>query len=192
MDDIVTFRAFISIDIDEMPKITEFCNDLASRSGSLKVVRPELIHVTLRFFGDIEERVVPDIRRIMTESVIGIKPFDVDFHGAGSFPGRSKIRVVWVGIKNHKEISIINERLEAGLESIGFRKENRAFSPHLTVARSRNDLPGVGVVQAIDKYRDVDFGSQRIDSIRLKKSVLGPSGPAYSTVDEIFLEKESA
>jgi len=188
----MAFRAFISIDVGGNPRIAEFCEDLRRSGKSLKVVKPDTIHVTLKFLGDTEENVIPDIRRVMEESARDMEPFDLHFQGAGSFPGRTKIRVVWVGIENPQEVVALASRIDAGLQSLGFPKEGKSFSPHLTVARSRNDFPGQTVIQTLEKYRSVDFGTQRVGGIRLKKSVLEASGPTYSTVEEVVLSSRSS
>jgi len=184
----MSFRAFISVDLNVGQALRDVCDELRGTKASLKVVNPSIMHITLKFLGDIDEAKVPDIARIIRSSAEGVEPFQFKLNGMGAFPNRNRIKVVWVGIPNPGAMVILADRLDEGLASLGFERERREFKPHLTVARARGPK-GMDDVQDIMRRRgNQDFGSQSVDSIRLKKSVLGPKGPTYHTVEEIPLE----
>ena len=181
------FRGFISFDIQPSTRMKDLCVSLVECEAALKVVSTDILHITLKFLGDVSDMIVPDISKVMEESVRGIPPLKVDVSDVGAFPSKSNIRVVWIGISEPGDLKEIVKRLEDGLEPLGFKKEVRPFSPHLTVARSKGSK-GMGCVrELIQKWDGADFGTQLLDRIRLKKSVLGPRGPTYTTLEEVPL-----
>lgn len=179
------FRAFIAADIEPNDTLRDILAQLRRTGANLKIVRPELLHVTLKFLGDAEEDLVDEIVTRMEDAVKDAHPFTVQLAGLGAFPSLSNIRVVWVGIEDSDILAAIAERLEDSLGGLGFERDQRGFKPHLTIARARNPA-GMGAVQGILKEKAAsDFGRYPIECIRLKKSVLGPQGPTYSDVREV-------
>lgn len=183
----MSFRAFISIDIDANPRIVEFFEKLKRLGPSYKVVNPDLIHVTLKFLGETEEGLIPKIRLAMERSVAGIGPMLLKLKKAGAFPGGHNIRVIWIGIEGGEGIGLIARNLDNELSVLGFKRENRSFVPHITVARVREGAPVGEARELLRMYDDVLFGEQLIYAVRIKKSILGPEGPTYSTVEELKL-----
>ena len=181
------FRAFISCDIGERTELVQILDELRSTGASLKLVRSELMHVTLKFLGDIPDDKVPGIEMAMREAVNGVAPVIIHLKGMGAFPSASKIRVVWVGMEGAEPLVEIARRLDEELEQLGFQPERRPFSPHLTVARAKGNRGMDQVKEVLDEHSKSDMGSLELGSIRLKKSVLGPKGPSYSTVLEVQL-----
>lgn len=183
------FRAFISTDIDVSESIWNFYNALMQYDTSLKVVNPENIHITLKFLGNIDEKLVPRIKKIMEESVKGINPFYVNLRGVGAFPSMSNIRVIWIGISNSELLGNISNKLEEKLEVLGFKREARPFSPHITLARTKKAVKMKEIRELMEEWTNTEFSTQLIDRIRLKKSVLTPKGPIYTTVEEVSLHQ---
>jgi 2'-5' RNA ligase len=162
--------------------------DLRRSGAALKVVRPEILHVTLKFLGDTDEELVDQIFSSMEKAVQEVHPFTVRLVGMGAFPSLSNIRVVWVGMEDGGELSGIARKLDSSLSELGFQQDQKGFKPHLTIARARGS-ERMGAVQAVLRERAAsDFGTYKIGSIRLKKSVLGPKGPTYSNLRETMLE----
>ncbi len=183
----MSFRAFISVDLNAGQALREVCGELRGTKASLKVVDPAIMHITLKFLGDIDERNVPGIVEVMRSSADGVEPFEFKLNGMGAFPNRNRIKVVWIGIPNPGPMIILADRIDEGLASLGFERERREFKPHLTVARARTPKGMDSVQEIMRRLGNQDFGSQSIDSIRLKRSVLGPKGPTYHIVEEIPL-----
>jgi 2'-5' RNA ligase len=181
------FRAFISFDIGTREELVRVLDELRGTKASLKLVRPELMHVTIKFLGDIDESRVPDIEAAMRRAVDGVHPFTVRLRGLGAFPSARKARVVWVGMEGTDPLAGIASRLEAELAAMGFEPERRGFSPHLTLARVRGGGRLEGLAELIEEHRDADLGSIEIRSIRLKRSILSPAGPSYSTMVDVKL-----
>ena len=185
--DKMTVRAFISVDLDRNERIVEFATALKSAEPTLKVVDPSLIHITLKFLGETDERKLPAIAEVLQQSARGISPFTISFKGAGAFPSMNRIRVVWVGVNDVLPLATIAGRLDEGLAELGVTRESRAFAPHITLARARSDAPHPALRQIIHDRDEVDFGTQEIKAVRLKRSVLTRCGPEYHTIEEVVL-----
>ena len=178
-------RGFIAIDIDGFPKLIEFEKEIAETRANVKLVDPENVHVTLKFLGDTNEEQIDEIERMMKDAVKEIDSFYIRLKGAGVFPNQNYIRVVWIGIEHGGEIGTIAHRIDDQLSKLGFKKEKREFSPHLTIARVKTAENKEKLLQIIEKYREVEFADMKIDSIKLKKSDLTQKGPIYTTLREI-------
>ncbi len=182
------FRAFIAVDLPTIPSVASLLEDLKKASEGLKVVSPEHFHLTLKFLGDTEEGLVPDIVKTMIESCAGTSPVTLRIQGAGAFPSLSRMSVLWLSIEGAQPLARIAKSLEEKLEVLGFAPEKRPWAAHLTLARVKG---GRGLDRArsiLEARREDSFGEHRIDEIRLKKSVLTPQGPVYSTVEAVRLE----
>jgi len=150
-------------------------------------VRPEVVHLTLKFLGDTDESLIPQIVEAIVAAVDGIPPFSIRLIGTGAFPNLRRMTVLWVGIEGGERLVAIAGRLEDRLESLGFPRERREFSPHVTVARVRGGH-GLDAVRAVLGARSRDaFGAATVDRVRLMKSVLTPEGAEYFTLEEVPL-----
>ena len=179
------FRGFIAIDIESNKKLIEFENEIKKTGADLKLVEPENVHITLKFLGDTEEELLEEIKNIIKKSVEGMEPFTIKLKGTGVFPNQNYIKVVWIGIESGEPIGEIAQKIDNQTVKIGFEKEKRGFSPHLTIARVKNSKNKDRLLQVLEKYRDVEFADIKIEAIKLKKSDLTPSGPIYTDLQEI-------
>ena len=181
------FRGFIAVDITAIQKLIEFEKEIEETGANVKLVEPKNIHITLKFLGDIEEYLIDEIGKIMKDAVKETKPFNIQLKGTGVFPNTNYIKVIWIGIEHGDPVGAIAYKIDEQLAKIGFKKERRGFSPHLTIARVRSAKNKEKLVQVIEKYNDVEFADLQIDLIELKKSDLTPKGPVYTTLKEIKL-----
>ncbi len=181
------FRAFISADLGAFPQIAAFGQALRDSGGDLKPVDLELLHTTLKFLGDTDEMLVPQIVAAMERSVTGISPVAVALRGTGAFPGGTRINVVWVGLDGAEPLGRIAASLDRELEPLGFRRENRRWEPHVTIARVKSGRNLDRIRAAIDGFANEEFGETVVDRIRLKRSVLRPEGPEHTTVADVPL-----
>jgi 2'-5' RNA ligase len=182
-----TFRGFISIDIKATPQIILFEKEMAKSGADIKLVEPENIHITIKFLGDTDENYIDTIEQSIKESVLSIKPFLIKLKGTGVYPNQNYIKVIWIGITDDGNIETIARAIDEKLEKLGFKKENRGFSPHLTVGRVKTARNKVQLLKVIENYQTVEFTIQNIQSITLKKSELTPNGPIYTTLREVSL-----
>lgn len=157
---------------------------LRNLGADLKLVEPENIHATVRFLGETPSTTVELVKDQMNE--IKFNSFDAEYVGLGAFPNLKRINVVWVGMrKGHEEISRIFDQLEPRLRQIGFAPDRKGFSPHVTIARVKTGRMREELAKAIEEMRDTPFGTIHVEELRLKKSVLTPKGPIYSTIHTI-------
>lgn len=181
------FRAFISVDIVPNETLASLFRELGNSRADLKIVRPELLHLTLKFLGDTDESLVDEVALRLASSTAGVERFTIKLKGMGAFPSMSNIRVVWVGIEDGRPLTDIASKLDESLKELGFEKEKRGFVPHLTLARVRTARNIANVQEVIRENAATDYGDYLIDRVLLKKSVLSPKGPTYSVVREQLL-----
>ena len=131
-------------------------------------------------------------RQTMIEKVseelkkIQFQPFEVEFRDVGVFPSLKRINVIWIGIKKGViELTDLYSQIESKLNKIGFRPETRGFRPHITVARVRSARNKKKLAETIINLQNSVFGSLIIDSVKLRRSILMPMGPLYSTLFEV-------
>ena len=181
-----SIRSFIAFDIEDPQVIREILNVqsmLAETGAHLKLVKPDNIHITVRFLGNISPSQVDEIYDAMRK--VDFSPFEIEIKGVGVFPNIRRINVIWAGIKKGAdELANIFNQLEPRLQKIGFKKETRGFSPHLTIARVRTSHRKVELIRCLKEIENYEFGTFEARCLRLKKSILKPKGPIYLTLRE--------
>jgi 2'-5' RNA ligase len=180
-------RSFLAFDIEEesvIRRLAEVQGTLANTGSDLKLVKLQNIHITVRFLGNTTLPMVDAIYEEMKQ--VSFTSFEIALRGLGAFPRLSYPRVIWAGIKKGTD-DVVNvfEQLEPRLRGLGFKPDTKGFSPHLTIARVRSGRNKVQLVETIRKLEDYDFGAVKAECLRLKKSVLTPGGPIYTTLREI-------
>jgi 2'-5' RNA ligase len=181
-----TIRSFIAFDIDSesiLKKMTDIQNILIKTGASLKLVKPENIHITVRFLGNITPNMVERIFEEMKK--VQFTPFDAQIHGVGAFPHLRYPRVLWTGItEGADQLRNIFDQLEPSLRGLGFAPDTRGFSPHLTIARVKSGRNKAELVKCVTENANYEFGIVKSECLRLKRSNLTPEGPIYSTLKE--------
>jgi 2'-5' RNA ligase len=188
-------RSFIAIELPEEVKkgLQRLQAELTLPQHSfVKCVAPEGIHLTLKFLGNTSPQKVVEITRVMEQASQGVSPFQLQITDVGAFPSMRQPRVLWVGIKGELDKLIAWQmRIDDGLVPLGFAKENRAFTPHLTLARVReNCSPGDrrNLGELVTKTPvEVDY-KVAVNSLSLMRSQLLPTGAVYSRLAEIKLK----
>ncbi len=180
-------RSFIAVDIGRVPELLKFVKALRDIDSDLKFVKLDNLHITLKFLGDIDEELVPEIESFMRKAVEGHGPFEMDLKGTGVFPNYKRISVVWAGLEKTEVLADIADKLNNNLTMMGFRQERRGFSPHITIARVGNTLDTIGLPETVKKFENLEFTTLKVERIILKKSELTPKGPIYSDVVTVEL-----
>ena len=145
-------------------------------AGVGRWVRPESIHLTLRFLGDTDEALVPALGRGLNEVVAAAEPFAVSLGGVGCFPGPHRPRVIWVGLNDPAgRLRSLQARVEAWARGAGWEAEERPFQPHLTLARLPEEAPPPSSEWRVP----VPSGDVPIDALVLFASRLRPGGAQY-------------
>lgn len=181
------FRGFIAIDITATPALLTFIKEISKTEADVKLVEPENIHITIKFLGDTDEKYIDAIEKSIKDSIKDITPFSVTLKGTGVFPNKNNIKVLWVGITDTSRIETIARSIDTSLAPVGFKKEQRGFSAHLTVGRVKTARNKDQLLRVVEQFNKEEFTTQEIRSIVLKKSELTPKGPIYTTVREVNL-----
>jgi len=174
-------RCFVAVELPESMRedIGRIERDISI--PGLRVVRPELVHVTLKFLGEVPENRMDKIAQALRN--IRVQPFFAQVRGMGSFPGRS-IRVVWLGLEG--DFRGLYQKVEEALRPLGFEPEARGFSPHVTLGRVGRPGPEINrlLLPKIGQFADLDLGRFMVDRFFLKKSTLTRGGPIYENLEE--------
>lgn len=184
-------RSFLAIELPETIKkaLAEFQQELKKCGSDVRLTRPENIHLTLKFLGNIEEDKADIIAEKIRVTCKGLSVFKLSISGTGVFPNNRAPRVLWAGIELNDEIKTLQEAIEEAMASLGFERENRRFSPHLTLGRFRSSSGKQAVLDKMDSYRENIFGIMDVNSVLLMRSDLGPGGAKYRKVAELKLAK---
>jgi len=179
-------RSFISIDLEDekiLSQVESIMSSLSSLGGDLKPVERENIHLTLKFLGNVSASKLEEIKSSLTQ--VAFPPFSLEIKGAGAFPSLKRMNVIWIGVgEGWSQVEVILEQIEKLLHQLGFSRETRDFSPHITVARVKSGRKRDEIAAFLGHLADESFGTFPVEKVRLKQSILSPSGPRYSTLFE--------
>lgn len=183
-------RTFIAVEISD-----EISNALAQLEARLKYagadvkwVRPENIHLTLKFLGEISEEKAKEVIAALDGIAKSAKSFELSVKEVGAFPKVDYPRVIWVGLeKGADESSELAAKVEDALAKIGFPKESRPFTAHLTIGRVRSSKNKDKLKEKIlgkDSSQLLPVSSHKVSSVILFQSTLTPSGSIYTKLHE--------
>ena len=186
-----TLRTFIAIELN--PKLQSLLHqiqeDLKKMGADIRWVKPENIHVTLKFLGEIPPAKIDELRDVMIKTLEPVRPFSLGLTHLGAFPKIENPQIIWVGATaDRNSIQLIAQSLEKNLMDIGFEKEERDFDPHITLGRMRTSVNKFALTK---KLKHFEFPAtplhQLVNQIVLFKSSLSPQGPAYEALAKIDL-----
>ena len=165
-------------------------------AGGLRPVRPEGIHLTLRFLGSVDRQRVQDIMDAVAAAAGAISPLAVQLGRPGVFPRRGPPRVLWVGLDGQVEaLTELQATVEKSLSSIGFPEGRQPFHPHLTVARLRDGTPAADRQAAAEAFLEYDVPPDlrvHVQHLSLIQSALRPGGAIYSRLAHMPLRSPPA
>ena len=177
-------RVFLAIELPEDVKnrIITIQNRLKSLLKGVRWTRPEGIHLTLKFFGNIHEKDIVQISGVVARNTKNAETISLKGGKVGAFPKLEKPRVLWLGLDGDIErLSVLQRAIETDLEAYGYKKEGRKFRPHLTLGRAKSFRGMItGLSDAIK--RDEDYPAGQFDSkgLTLFQSELKPGGAVYA------------
>lgn len=185
-------RLFIAVNFPGEIKNTlgAFMRTLSQIPADLKWVEEESLHLTVQFLGNVPEEHVDAVSKSLQRSTEGIAPFKLTLEGVGAFPSVLRPRVLWAGINGETAPLLkLHRQVEREMALLGFKPENRKFSPHLTLARARSPYGFSGVMEKAQEVMGTNkvFGTAGIDSVELMLSELQAKGPRYTVLSRAFL-----
>ncbi|MFC1903765.1 RNA 2',3'-cyclic phosphodiesterase [Chloroflexota bacterium] len=189
-------RSFIAIELPDEVKagLTRLQAQLKTgKQPPVKWAAPDSIHLTLKFLGNIASDKINEIITAIEAAVHGIPPFQLEVKDLGVFPNLRRTQVVWVGVSGDiANLNQLQQRIESNLAPLGFPPETRKFTPHLTLARLReqaspDERQTFGQLIASTKFTEI-YGF-RVDAINLMRSELTREGAIYSQISSTKLKK---
>lgn len=184
-------RCFIAIELPEEIRkaLAEAQRELKIFGADIRWVRPENIHLTLKFLGDTQEEDIESISREISEICSGFSSFSMELAGLGIFPGTRQPKVLWAGLNGSKEIIELQKDIDSTMAHFGFKPEKRIFSPHLTLGRFRSPKNKDALLRAIASENVKKHGLFEVKTVALIKSSLTNSGSVYTKISEANLAK---
>ncbi len=185
-------RIFVAAALEPVLReaVVQVRSRLDSAGGALRWVRPDDLHLTLKFLGEIAEARVAGVAAAARQVAGRTEPFEITLAGIGAFPSPRRPQVVWVGVGTGADrVTSLARDLDTELHRLKFPKEGRPFRPHLTVARARHAVPDLSA--ALGDLDGLVLGTQIIDALCVMQSVLRPSGAVYRPVEEVRLREAS-
>ncbi len=177
-------RAFLSLDLENIEvkkEIEKIQYELGKIKAKIKLVETNKLHFTLKFFPHIEFEDINKIIKIVDN--LHLEEIEIKYNKIGVFPNYNKISIIWIGIdqESTNQISNIYNLINNKLKDNNIQKDQR-FIPHLTIARVKNCEDKKYIQKVIEKYKNIIFGQEKINKIKLKKSILTSNGPIYSNL----------
>lgn len=175
-----TFIAF-ELSLNTRMELSRLVNDLRPGLGRITWVKPERMHLTLKFLGEIDEHLVAPISERLTEVCASQQPVSLEAVGLGCFPNARRPRVVWVGLEGDLDgARRIQKAIDIALKDFGFQPEEREFKPHITLGRVRGPVKTELLSTEINARAGFVFGAETLSEIAFMRSVLRPEGPLYT------------
>jgi len=185
-------RLFIAIEIPEHIRtaFASLLRDFRPLAPQLKWVRPENLHVTLKFLGETDSTKLAVLHNVLS-GVRSAEPVNLEFRGLGFFPNEKRPRVFWAGMESSANLKSLAADIDQATHRLGFPLEERPFAPHLTLARF--PLPGVPpkLLQAMNDKSRQPFGSLQAHEFHLIESKLKPTGAEYTTLQTFHFAPEA-
>lgn len=182
-------RTFVAIELDDDTKahIAAAIETLRQkRIDNLRLVRPEGVHLTLKFLGDIEVSQVPQVAGAMQQAASRHTPFSLTLGAPGVFPNTNRARVLWIGVDGDLEaLKSLQAEVEEALTSVGFAAERQPFNPHLTIGRMHHRASRSDRQRAADALAAIPLPANQtvaVNAISLMKSALLPDGAIYERI----------
>lgn len=184
-------RCFIAIELPaELKKnIDVYMERLRQTRADVKWVLSENLHLTLKFLGRTPEELLVDINKRLLSITELYNRFYIQIFSAGVFPNIKHPRVVWLGIQDSEDIIKLQRDIDESMAEFGFEREDREFSPHLTIGRVRSLKNKDVLIKELATLKDVDFGKIEVKRIAVMESKLKPSGAEYFRLNEIPVGK---
>lgn len=185
-------RTFICLEIPASIKerIAALQNSLRGIDAQVSWVKPENIHLTIRFLGDVPTERIDSVREAAGRAALLVNSFEIEVGGAGCFPSKKNPRVLWIGLASITEpLKQLRRAVEDELAREGFAREERGFSPHLTIGRLRAPRNAAKIAEELI-IAGLEGEIFRAEEVIVMRSDLSPGGSIYTTLAVIKLGEE--
>jgi 2'-5' RNA ligase len=188
-------RLFLAIPIapDILKALETGIESLRETRAPVRWVRPEGMHLTVKFLGDTDRKKVGPLIQAVGEVCREVEPFPMSLSGIGAYPNMRRPRVVWAGVEELSgTLMRLAEDVEDACARMGWPREKRKFSPHVTVGRVKGKINISRLAQAVGKMEEELWGKQVVESLVLYSSELKPGGAMYEKIRVFQLGKHGA
>ena len=184
-------RTFIALDLGKAirDRLVSLQENLGKITTGVKWVEPQNLHITLLFLGEVEDREIPALCRAVEEVTHAFQAFALTVEGTGCFPNPRRPHTLWVGVGSGvQEAVALHDALEPPLLALGcYRREDRKYTPHVTLGRIRSHEAPAGFAQALAKYQAWKAGDTSARELHVMSSELTSDGPVYTVLSRAKL-----
>ena len=183
-------RTFIAVSLSStvLAEIKKIVRTFQTHFWNVRWVEPKNMHVTLKFLGDTPLNDLPQLILTVTQCTSEMGSFDLTFRGLGAFPNRESPKTVWIGCQEgSKELIQLAESIDSDLLPLGFPREPRRFSPHLTIGRIKKSVQESPLMSLAGEEQDRLFGSCSVSEVQIFSSELTRHGAIYDELAAIPL-----
>lgn len=186
----MALRAFIAI--EPPAQVRQALGDLIVRlrkaPGKASWVRPDNMHLTLRFLGDVSEKQVAVLVEQLGELCARTPAFNLSVAGLGAFPNLRRPSVIWAGVVPlDPDLRPLQQAVEDAARAAGLAREDKSFHPHITLARLKDSRNAEELSALVESYKAFDAGAFPVSHVLLLLSELTPKGPIYTCIEEFSL-----
>lgn len=182
-------RAFIAIDLSPQihKRLDTVAGELKQRLEGVPIrwVPVENVHLTLKFLGDVSLTNLEILKKILRSEASNHLPFEISIGQLGAFPSKRRPRVIWVGVEAPQELMDLQRAIESETTRLGYARDRREFSPHLTlgrISRNANSADLRQISQVLKNYEVGFLGATRVKEVHLFRSDLQPGGAVYTSL----------
>ncbi len=182
-------RIFIALKVSPDESIIHMMSSLKDhfKTGGIRLVNIENIHITLAFLGNTDPVLIEKVKSILDTICSKYVPFDLSLKGTGVYKNIENPRILWIGIEPSEPLLLLNSHTVRELKEAGFDLEARSFNPHLTVGRIKYINDKQAVTRFLGNYENKFFQKVHVDEVILYESILLQSGPVYKPVARFSL-----
>lgn len=177
------FRTFVAVELSTavVAKAQALIGRLRQCEAQVRWNEPRQMHITLNFLGDVVVNGISDVCQLVAEAAAEHPAFDLSLTGAGAFPTSERPRIVWLGVtQGAQQLVALQNSLADALEVLGFQRESRPFTPHLTIGRVKSASRGDRTLpDLLRREAGCQCGRMRVGEVVVFSSTLSPKGPTY-------------
>ena len=183
-------RVFLAISFHDNLILGQYISNIQNKllQEKIKWVAPKNTHLTLKFFGPIDDNRIENIKKTLKSTLENSSKLKISFNKLGIFGSRYQPRVLWMGMENAQSIVELESQIRNALIEIGISYDRQNFVPHLTIARIKQLQSKKYFQSVINRYSEFNSGPIDINSVFLYQSILRPEGPIYKVLEEFKLK----
>ncbi len=183
-------RLFLALELDERERraIWQATAPMREAAPTASWVREDNLHLSIKFFGELPNGAPAALSALLEPVALAQQPLDLRIGGLGAFPNLRAPRVVWMGVQHDPRLELLHHDVEGACAAGGYALDARAFRPHITLARVRDEMTPADARALAGAARAVRYaGTHRVPALSIVDSVLVPGGPRYTQVASISL-----